>query len=224
MDQPAGIAIVADDHELMREALGSILTGRLGFASAILVSSFDEALERLVGTAGVTLALFDLHMPGVENAATIGAVRRFFPAVKVAIVSGSSQRRDILMALEAGVHGYIPKAMSIDAIAAALKSVLDGSVYVPATLPEGSGAKASGGKDSKRSPEEEAPRLTARQRDVLELIVDGRSNKEIARALDLSEGTVKIHVAAIFQSLKVPNRAAAAVVGARLLGDGAQPP
>jgi DNA-binding NarL/FixJ family response regulator len=215
MDQKTRVAIVADDHELMREALRLVLTMRLGFAQAITVSSFDEALEQLTATPGVSLALFDLHMPGLENAASVGAVRECFPDVRVAMVSGSTDRQDILQALEAGVHGYIPKALSTDEICEALRSILDGHVYVPATLPDI--RRAGGPRPKPAAASDELSRLTRRQREVLELITEGKSNKEIARALRLGEGTVKIHVAAVLQALSVPNRSAAAVAGTRML-------
>lgn len=221
-DSLAKVAVVADDHEFVRDALAAMLARRFGFGLTLAAPSFDEALDLLVRTPGVSLALFDLQMPGMENAASIGAVRECFPATKVVIVSGSSRRQDVLEALDAGVHGYIPKELSAKQIGDALETVLNGGVYVPATLPDRDNAQAVPATPARppRLTCEPLPRLTPRQRDVLELVVRGMTNKEIARALQLGEGTVKVHVAAILQCLGVPNRSAAAVLGLRLLETG----
>lgn len=205
-------ALVADDDEFFRMAISSILCDRLGVSEVIQTGSLDEALERLGETAGITMALFDLAMPGVESAASIGAIRELFPDIRVAIVSSSDRRQDILKALEVGVHGYVPKGLGIDELTDAIRVILNGAVYVPESLskpPSPGPARPQG---------DVGPRLTPRQKDVLQLLVEGKSNKEIARNLDLGEGTVKIHMAALFRALGVRNRSSAAVLGARLLG------
>ena len=148
-------------------------------------------------------------------------VRELFPRTRVVVVSASQRRQDILMALEAGVHGYVPKGLGADDLAKALQLILEGFVYVPASLPEVPSARSrAAARGAEARPAGEAERLatlTPRQRDVLQLIVAGKSNKEIARALNLGEGTVKVHLAALFRNLGVNNRAAAAAAGARLL-------
>ncbi|WP_342236299.1 response regulator transcription factor [Inquilinus sp. OTU3971] len=209
-------ALIADDDEYFRIAIKSILIGRLGLSEVIETASFDEALERMDEESdGLGIGLFDLSMPGMGSAANLRAVRELFPHVRVAVVSASRRRTDILMALEAGVHGYMPKTMGVEELARAIRSIMDGVIYVPALLaelPPDDGA-------SRFAPSATAlPHLTPRQRDVLTLLVEGRSNKEIARSLDLGEGTVKIHLAALFRNLGVANRAAAAVLGSRILG------
>lgn len=212
------VAVVADDHELFRSALSAVLKSRLGFADVIETASLDEALERL-GDVRATLALFDLNMPGMATASSLLAVRECYPGVRVAVVSASERRRDILLALEAGVHGYVPKALPVDAIADALRTVLDGSIFVPPSLAD----VGRPGEPVPVTPEptgSAAVSLTPRQRDVLDLLMQGKSNKEIARALTLGEGTIKVHMAALFRTLGVQNRSAAAVIGERLRGAG----
>ncbi len=125
----------------------------------------------------------------------------------LAVVSGSTAREDILGALAVGVRGYIPKAIGSSELRRALATILAGNIYVPPLL--ASAATSGPSKDK-------AKRLTPRQRDVLDELVHGGSNKEIARKLGLGEGTVKIHVTALLKTLQLPNRAAAAVYGARL--------
>src|SRR4028119_482871 len=97
--------LVADDDEFFRMALRSILQQSLNYTEVIETGSLDEALERLPEAGNATLALFDLARAGVEGAASLRAVRECFPDLRVAVVSASSRRSDILLALQAGVHG-----------------------------------------------------------------------------------------------------------------------
>jgi DNA-binding NarL/FixJ family response regulator len=213
------IALTADDDEFFRLALRSILTRHLDVQEVIETGSFDEALEKLAERSDVFLALFDLQMPGLESAMSLRVVRENFPEVRVAVVSSSQQRQDIIAALHAGVHGYVPKSLGAADLARALGLILQGTIFVPTSLAELTPDEEDAS-DMRAPPpfsvEKGVPPLTPRQQQVLELLVEGRSNKEIARTLKLGEGTVKIHMAALLRNLGVANRAAAAVVGARL--------
>jgi DNA-binding NarL/FixJ family response regulator len=209
------IAVIADDHGMYRMGLAFTLKDRLGFDAVEEAASLDEALARLGETEGIALALFDLSMPGMQSAASLAAVRECYPDLPIAVVSGSDNRSDVLTALAAGVNGFVPKGLRDDDLVAALKSILGGSIYVPASLAQGTAATSEPSAGSI-----DLARLTPRQRDVLGLLVEGRSNKEIARALDLGHGTVKIHLAAVFRHLGVSNRAAAVAVAAPLLARG----
>ena len=216
-------AAIADDDAFFRMALATILKERLGFSAVHEAGSLDEALECLAERPGVGLALFDLAMPGMSGAACLGAVRECHPDVTVAVVSGSVDREDVLLALRAGVHGFVPKPEGIDALTRALGQIIGGGVYVPrfvADLPrrDAQPDEAAPGTVAEADLPSALPDpcLTPRQRQVLGLIVDGQSNKLIARSLGLGEGTVKIHVAAVLRALGVPNRSAAAVIGARI--------
>jgi DNA-binding NarL/FixJ family response regulator len=231
---PPRRALIADDDDFFRIALSAILTRRLGFDEVFETASLDEALAKLGGLeddGAVALALFDLEMPGMSGAASVGAVRECFPDVRVAIVSASTRRRDILLALEAGAHGYVPKGGGVQDVARALDLIMQGIIFVPPCLadvgPAGQPSVLIADIEVTRDGEDAPPpakpasmmmdRLTRRQKEVLTLIVDGKANKEIARALLLGEGTVKIHVAALLRALGVTNRSGAAAAGARLL-------
>lgn len=213
------VALVADDDEFFRIAIKSILTRQLGLREVIETGSFDEALEKLSERSDVFLTLFDLQMPGLETPMSLRVVRENFAQAQVVVVSSSQDRNDIIAALHAGVHGYVPKSLGPADLARALRLILNGTMYVPPSLaklaPEA--AQAAIVAPVVVSPKRDTLHLTPRQLQVLELLVEGRSNKQIARTLRLGEGTVKIHMAALFRNLTVPNRAAAAVVGARLL-------
>lgn len=215
------IGLIADDDEFFRLALSGIITSQLGFSRSIETGSFDEAMEQLGSNPEINLALFDLAMPGMTSAANLLAVRECAPHTKLIVVSGSAERRDILLSLEAGVHGYIPKTLGPAELARALQSVMAGAMFVPpslAEIPRRAKLEKPIFLRHAADPEQALMQfLTARQRDVLKLLVEGCANKDIARKLQLGEGTVKIHMASLFRSLKVQNRSAAAAVGARLL-------
>jgi DNA-binding NarL/FixJ family response regulator len=216
LEQPERVALVADDDAYFRMAVGAILTRQLRFSNVIEASSLDEALEILGENDKTTAALFDLSMPGMRTPTNLRVVRECFPNIRVAVVSGSQSRRDILLALEAGVHGYVLKSLSIAELTSALRHIFDGGIYVPPSLADISSEAADPAIEPGVSPPKTSINpLTPRQRDVLELLVQGKTNKEIALVLDLGEGTVKIHMAAIFRYFGVNNRAAAAVAGAR---------
>jgi DNA-binding NarL/FixJ family response regulator len=217
------VALIADDDDFFRIALRTILTRELDFSEVVETSSLDEAIEKLSERHDIALALFDLAMPGMETPASLRAVRDFHKQMRVAVVSASSRRSDILSALEAGVHGYVPKGLGASELTAALRLIVGGTIFVPPAVadrtmpPEGHTPVQA---EAAIADKPVLDILTPRQRDVLGLIVQGFSNKEIARKLHLGEGTVKIHMAALFRNLGVRNRAAAAAAGSRLLISG----
>lgn len=198
--------MIADDHELFRSGLKQLLHDFLELQDVREAETLDQAIEILTNEGAGDLVLVDLNMPGMSGPEALAALRDGFPDAKVAVVSAWDGRAEIIAALSAGVHGYIPKSLSSPEIAAAIRSILDGQIFVPPAL-------------GKREPTE-APRmapvepnggekLTVRQKEVLNELLKGRASKEIARALDIAEGTVKIHLAAIYRALGVRTRAEA---------------
>ncbi|MDZ4693161.1 response regulator transcription factor [Terricaulis sp.] len=199
-------ALIADDHELFRSGLKQLLVDALGVEDVREAETFDQAIEILTDEGAGDLVLVDLRMPGMSGAEALAALRDGFPNAKIVVVSAWEERAEILAALSAGVHGYIPKSLSAAEIAAALRSVLDGRIYVPATIgrrdpgdPVAAGNSAAHGES----------KLTLRQKEVLNELLKGQASKEIARTLDIAEGTVKIHLAAIYRALGVRTRAEA---------------
>ena len=212
-----GAALIADDDEFFRMALRVILTEKLGFFEVLEASSLDDAVEHLAGRSDVSLALFDLAMPGMKSAASLRAVRECFRDLRIAVISGSQRRDDILLALTSGVHGYVPKIIGAASICQALSLIMDGLIYVPQAVTEIDENEGEIESRCSGTPQVTPENLTPRQREVLGLLVQGKSNKEIARTLELGEGTVKVHVSALFRSLGASSRSAAAASGARLL-------
>jgi DNA-binding NarL/FixJ family response regulator len=221
MTGQGAIALVADDHELFAAALAAILKRDLGFAEAIATGTFDEAFAALSANPTTAFATFDLDMPGMDDPGRLASVREAFPALRIAVVSGSARREDILRALASGAHGYVPKLLGIGELTVALRAVVSGAMFVPPVL-----AETARGADSQAAGS--APALLPgglvlppRQREVLHLLAEGRSNKEIARRLKLAEGTVKVHLAGLFRRLGVRNRAAAVAAASRVFRIGA---
>jgi DNA-binding NarL/FixJ family response regulator len=200
-------ALIADDHELFRSGLKHLLVDVLHADEVREAETFDRAIEMLTNEGAGDLILVDLRMPGMSGAEALAALRDGFPEAKVAVVSAWEERAEIIAALSAGVHGYIPKSLPSAEIAAAIRSILDGRIYVPSIIgkrepgaPVREGVSNAGGGQEK---------LTGRQREVLSELLKGQASKEIARTLDIAEGTVKIHLAAIYRALGVRTRAEA---------------
>jgi DNA-binding NarL/FixJ family response regulator len=200
-------ALIADDHELFRSGLKQLLLDVLRIEDVREAETLDQAIEILTNEGAGDLVLVDLHMPGMSGAEDLAALRDGFPDAKVAVVSAWDGRAEIIAALSAGVHGYIPKSLNSNDIAAAIRSVLDGNIYVPSNLGkrEPTEARAPAARTEALGDE----KLTGRQREVLAELLKGRASKEIARSLDIAEGTVKIHLAAIYRALGVRTRAEA---------------
>lgn len=221
------VALVVDDDPFFRMALRAILINHLGCSEVIEAAAFDEAVERLAECPNVTICLFDLAMPGMSSPANLKVIRETFPRTLVVMVSASSARRDIIQALQAGAHGYVPKGLGVAGTTAALQSILQGTIYVPAFLADV--ATATQGPNIGSTAQQASPplhtvdALSPRQRDVLTRLMTGMSNKQLARDLKLGEGTIKIHMGALFRNLGVKSRAAAAAAGVRMFQEASRP-
>lgn len=218
MDRAGQVALVADRDEYFRLALQTILTGQLGFSSIVEAASLDEALEHLSHKPCKSLALLEHTIPGIKSVACLTTVRDCFPNLRLVVMSMSHRKQDVLAALDAGVHGYVPKTISPTQLTAALRLIMNGLIYVPplvaAIPPASEGMQVLKAVSAKQPP---VDNLTPRQREVLELLMQGKSNKEIAQALNLGEGTIKVHMAALFRVFGARSRAAVAAAGSHIL-------
>ncbi|WP_295527076.1 response regulator transcription factor [uncultured Pseudacidovorax sp.] len=218
--------LIAEDHRLVIEAMKAKLA-ELQEGVEFVVATTAAELSSLA-TDDVDLALIDLNIPGADQYAHIDELRRRHPAVPVIVVSGYEDPAMMRAVLDRGALGFIPKAYSPDVMLSAVRLVLAGGVYVPpmmlSALPGGL-APHAGGESQVRavSAPSAAPTLehlrnvlTERQVEVLQLLSQGKPNKLIGRSLGISEGTVKIHLAAIFRALNVRNRTEAVVAAQSL--------
>ncbi len=224
--------LIADDHRLVTEAVKSKLSELEDGIEFCVAMSVEELLA--LASDDVDLAVIDLNMPGADGYSHIDELRRRFPSVPVIVLSGYEDPQLMRGALERGALGFIPKAYSPEVMLSAVRLVLAGGVYVPPMMLSAvpPGVVASGGNEA---PAAGAPGmlgarpagatatldslrkvLTERQVEVLQLLSQGKPNKLIGRSLGISEGTVKIHLAAIFRALNVRNRTEAVVAAQSL--------
>jgi DNA-binding NarL/FixJ family response regulator len=200
--------LLADDHALFRSGLSLVLQQLGPEVSIIEACNFDEALDQ--ASSDLDLVLLDLNMPGMDGPAGLGRIRASVATVPVVVISASEDVADIEQLLEAGAVGYIPKSSSSQVMLSALALVLAGGTYVPSQVLR-RGAHAVPAQDKAGA----GALLTDRQLDVLRLLVQGKSNKVIARELRLSEGTIKIHLASLYRALNAANRTEAVVAAQR---------
>ncbi|MEO7855160.1 MAG: response regulator transcription factor [Rubrivivax sp.] len=202
--------VIADDHPLLREALVVTVMRAVTDAEVRQAKDFDSLYEACASWAP-SLALVDLNMPGMNALQGLQTLRRDFPTLALLVASAQEDAPTIRAVLASGVNGFFPKTGAPELLGSAIHLVLAGEAYVPP------GALAGLGGDAPHRPDLSG--LTPRQRDVLMRLLHGHPNKLIARELGLTEGTVKIHIAAILRALGARNRTEA-VVRAHELGLG----
>ena len=206
--------LIADDHPLVRDALARTVRELDANARVLQAGDFDTLLRLACeeGVEAADLALLDLNMPGMNGLAGLRRLRERLPLLPVVVASGQDDGATIRAVLAAGAAGFIPKSERAEVLLGALRLVLAGGVYVPARSLDAPAPAPP-------TPAAAVALLTPRQRDVLRALSRGQPNKLIARELGLTEGTVKIHIAAILRALEARNRTEA-VVRARELGLG----
>jgi DNA-binding NarL/FixJ family response regulator len=210
--------LVIDDHPLVRDATAQLVAQLGGKVEVLEAADCMAGLETARVHPDLDLVLLDLNLPGLRGIPALERFRREHPAAPVVIVSMFRDRETITETIRHGAMGFIPKSSPRETIVNALRLVLSGSIYVPpeagadeARQEEGAAAAA---RDHARTAEDLG--LTPRQGQVLALVMKGRSNKEICRELGLAERTVKAHVTAVLNALKVTSRTQAVIAATRL--------
>lgn len=202
--------LIVEDHTLVREAVAQTLRHLDEGVECVEARCADEALAKLGDGGEWDLAVIDLMLPDMTGFSLLAVLAKRFPDVPAIVVSALDDGATVQRALKAGASGFVPKSSSGEEMLKAVRVVMEGGVYSPlAALPE-SGRRRGGG-----VPVQERFGLTAAQTRVMELLAQGKTNREIADLLGLSEGTIKVHMSAIFRALNVSNRAQALVVMAR---------
>jgi len=210
-----GISVaVVDDHPLFRDGVCQSLVED-GFEIAGIGGSADDAVY-LAETLLPELMLLDLSMPG----GGLEAVRRVVPicpVTKLVVLTVSEDHETVMQALKLGASGYILKGVQGEELASILRSIHSGQTYITPALATELLLEADGAGDGEDAPGVLAL-LTGREREILDQLSSGASNKQIARALDLSEKTVKHHMSNILAKLQVKNRVEAALYAERARG------
>lgn len=203
--------LLVDDHALIREGLRLLLEDLEQNIELDQAGNCEEALA-LAAEHAYDLVLLDLKMPGVEGLDALTIFRERHPEFPVVILSGEGTPRLVREAIEAGCMGFVSKSSSHQVFEQALKLVLAGGVYLPPDVLRSGGPESGHDHDSRS---EAISGLSPRQVQVLRCIIQGKSNKIIARELDVSEHTVKAHLSAVFRALGVHSRTEAVFAAAK---------
>lgn len=204
--------LIADDHPLFRDALKRAVMQAVPDA-ALFDADSVPALQALVEAhPDAELLLLDLHMPGARGFSALAHFRGQYPGLPVVVVSAREDAAVIRRAIAHRASGYIPKSASVETIVRAVRSVLDGDVWLPPHL----GAGASELPPDEAEAAARVAELTPQQFRVLGMIAEGLLNKQIAFELNVSEATVKAHMTAIMRKLGVSNRTQVAVLASHL--------
>jgi DNA-binding NarL/FixJ family response regulator len=193
--------LIVDDHPLFRAGFHAVLEQSTLDAGVISVSSVTEALQTLQRDPDIGLVLLDIHLRGDDGFNALKVIGQKFPTTACIMISGDEQQSIVSRAVASGASGFIPKSFTADEMIAAIRQVLAGEMFVPET--------------ANLTASEQPTGLTLRQLEVISMLGRGFSNKEIARALDVAERTVKAHVSAVFEALNVRNRTQAVLVAQR---------
>jgi DNA-binding NarL/FixJ family response regulator len=192
--------LVADEQDLRRAGLCVMLTQGLALSDLSQATSFAGLVSALEQDPSISLVAVNVRMLGFDG------LRRFrssYPAIRWVVTGPTPNREVVLEALAVGIHGYVPLDLPASEIQAAFRSIVAGQMYVPAAICEVSRIAPAMEPDV---PMKHPIHLTNRQQEVLALISDGKSYKDMSHALGIAEGTVRVHVAAAYRTLGVHTR------------------
>lgn len=203
--------LVVDDHALVREGLRQVLKGLDAQVEVLDAGHCARAFELAALHPDLDLVLLDYHLPDMNGLAALNLFRREHPELPIVMLSGSVNVPVMRQVLARGAAGFVTKAALSDELLTAVRLVLAGEVYLPPELRPTPGV----------APQPDAgaglvaPQLTPRQQDVLYLLLDGRSNKDISQLLQLSDETTKNHVSGILRVFGVQTRVQAVLAATR---------
>jgi DNA-binding NarL/FixJ family response regulator len=208
--------LVVDDHSLITDALSVLFLDLDPAAEVLTTRTAEGGMELLEKNPDLDLVVLDLGMPGVSGTSLLESMVAHSPEMKILVLSGQQDPRNVMRVLQLGAAGFVPKSMASDTLLSAVKFVLSGGVYIPADLLEEVNRVAMiGTPERPREAGSTRVELTERQEQVLQLLARGAPIKIICRELGLSEGTVKTHVTAIYRAFNASNRTEALLAARR---------
>ncbi len=190
--------LLADDHDLVRETIALFLQSE-GIADVVTAKSVDEAVTAADATGSFDLVLLDYNMPGMDGLAGLTRMIAANDGRPVALLSGNATPAIANEAIASGAAGFVPKTLGSKSIVSAIRFMAAGEVFVPFGFMQQTEPKT-------------VADLTERETEVLRGLCEGKSNKEIARDLDLQEVTIKLHVKTLCRKLDAKNRTQAAMI------------
>ncbi|MFC3613031.1 response regulator transcription factor [Lutimaribacter marinistellae] len=194
--------LIADDHELILDTVVAFVEAAGGI-EVTTAPDFDQAAARIAAEGPFDLVLLDLNMPGMNGLKGLERAVAMDGAEQVALFTGDASRTLAEQALEIGAAGFVPKTLPAKSLVNAIRFMAMGEQYLPAGLMTA---------EEPESTHPLAQKLTERERQVLKGLTEGKSNKEIARDLDLSEPTIKLHVKTLYRKIGAGNRTQAALL------------
>jgi two-component system nitrate/nitrite response regulator NarL len=207
-DQPIRVLLV-DDHSLFRSGIRSLLQRHTEFLVVGEAADGVEGIKRALQLKP-DVVLLDLNMPGISGVETLHLMRQDCPDAAIIMLTVSEEAQDLALAMRSGARGYLIKNIETDYLLRAIRRAAAGETVVAEALTGKLVAQLHGGPQS-APPPSDIDKLTPREKDILDCLALGESNKLIARKLDLAESTVKIHVQNVLKKLKLTSRVQAAV-------------
>lgn len=204
--------LIIEDHALVRDGFKLLLQHLEYEVDIVEACDYTSAIASIDSKPDLQLVLLDINLPDINGLDFLNELKHRLPGISVIVISASEETEDIRQALTNGARGYIPKSSSHDVMLNAIKIVLAGGEYAPIK----SIIHPSYTKPSEKQEHSEKGDLTARQLEVLQWVIQGKTNKEIAKILGLSPVTVRTHVSLIFKALNANNRAQASFEAAKL--------
>jgi len=197
-------ALIADDHNLIIEGIKLILNRLLDSIDILEAENFEDTHKIVHENTDLDLIVMDIFMPGITGPQGVSIIRNSAPAVPIVVLSMSENTKHMRDCLKFGANGYIPKSSSNSIMSNAISLIMEGGIYIPPEMLDI--ITHADTHDSTVATNKKKPTITKRQMEVLTLLAEGKTNKEIARILKISDTTVKTHTTTIFRQLGAENR------------------
>lgn len=202
--------LIADDHAMFRDGLALHLEKIVPDAAILQASSYSQMLKILKSETDISFIIADVEMQDMPWQEALTQIKALLPKAAIVIICASDDSRLIKSVLAKGVKGYISKRADAKVLNNALRLIMDGGTYIPPNLIENITSESADKKNANTKT------LTYRQSQVLDLIAQGKSNKQIAFDMGVSESTVKLHINALLRSLHVNNRTQAVITAQKM--------